>query len=123
MSEIKALTERINKFVRERNWERYQKPKDLAISLVLEASELLEHFQWRGEKDSKIHITKSRKDVEGEIADVAIYLFKLADKIKVDLPKAIEKKLVKASQKYPIKTVKGETRLKSYYKIKRKYRQ
>lgn len=120
MSEIKELTKKINKWVNKRGLERFQKPKDLAISLLLEAAELLEHFQWKNERQSAHHVKNNKEEVADELADVAIYLFKLADKIKVDLSKAVERKLVKASKKYPTERVKGTT--KEYYRIKKQTR-
>ncbi len=123
MSDIKDLTQKINKWVRERGWEKFQKPKDLAISLSLEAAEVLEHFQWKGDKETKKHIVEKEEELADELADVAIYLFKLADKTGINLPEAIESKLIKASKKYPVKFVKGDIRLRNYYKIKKLNRQ
>ena len=121
MSDIKDLTNKINKWIKERGWEPGQKPKDLAISLCLEAAEVLEHFQWKNERKSWKHVKENKEEVADELADVAIYLFKLADKTKIDLREAIEKKLIKISKKYPVEAVKGNS--KEYYKRKREARE
>lgn len=108
MSEIQKLTKKINKWVSERGRQRYQKPKDLAISLCLEAAEVLEHFQWKNNKQSTTHIRQNKEEVADELADVAIYLFKLAHETKINLAEAIEKKLTKSAQKYPVEKSKGK---------------
>lgn len=120
MSDIKELTRKINRWVAERGWEPAQKPKDLAISLSLEAAEVLEHFQWKNERKVAKHIKENKEELADELADVAVYLFKLADKAKINLASAIENKLVKASKKYPVKIVKGNSR--EYYRLKKEAR-
>jgi dCTP diphosphatase len=120
MSEIKELTKKIKKFIHERGWDKAQKPKDLAISVCLEAAEVLEHFQWKNDKKSAKHVKENKEDVADELADVAIYLFELADKIKVDLGEAIENKLIKTGKKYPVGAVKHNS--SEYYRIKKAVR-
>ncbi|OGM31530.1 hypothetical protein A2803_02225 [Candidatus Woesebacteria bacterium RIFCSPHIGHO2_01_FULL_44_21] len=117
MSDIRELTKKINKWVAERGWEPAQKPKDLAISLSLEAAEVLEHFQWKNDRKVAKHIRENKEELADELADVAIYLLKLADKTKINLGSAIESKLVKASKKYPVKVVKGNSKV--YYRLKK----
>jgi len=117
VSDIKDLTIKINQWVAERGWEPAQKPKDLAISLSLEAAEVLEHFQWKNEKKVAKHIRENKEELADELADVAIYLLKLADKTKIDLKEAVQTKLIKASKKYPVKLVKGNS--KEYYRLKK----
>jgi NTP pyrophosphatase (non-canonical NTP hydrolase) len=120
VSDIKDLTNKVNQWVAERGWEPAQKPKDLAISLSLEAAEVLEHFQWKNERKVSKHIKENKEELAGELADVAIYLLKLADKTKINLKDAIENKLVKASKKYPVEAVKGNS--KEYYRLKKEAR-
>lgn len=120
MSDIKALTNKINKWINERGWEKSQKPKDLAISLSLEAAEVLEHFQWKNDRKVAKHIKENKEELADELADVAIYLLKLADKAKIDLKTAVENKLIKASKKYPVEAVKGNS--KEYYRLKKQVR-
>ncbi len=107
MSEIKQLTEKIKKFVNERDWEQFHNPKDLALSLVLEATEVLEHFQWKRTDEVEAHALKSKDEIADELADVACYLLELADHLKIDLPQAIERKIAKNALKYPVEKSKG----------------
>src|SRR3972149_9728125 len=106
MSDIKDLTLKINHWIAERGWERGQKPKDLAISISLEAAEILEHFQWKNEKQVAKHVKENKEELADELADVAIYLLEMAYKTKINLVDAIENKLIKQSKKYPVGKVK-----------------
>lgn len=107
MSDIKEITGKIKKFVSERDWEQFHNHKDLALSLVLEAAEVLEHFQWKKAEDLDAHAQKHREEIADELADVACYLFELADNLKIDLPQAVEKKMAKNALKYPVEKSKG----------------
>jgi NTP pyrophosphatase (non-canonical NTP hydrolase) len=107
MSEIKELTEKIKKFVNEREWGQFHNRKDLALSLVLEATEVLEHFQWKKPEEVETHAVHYKEELADELADVAFYLFELADNLKIDLSSAIESKLAKNALKYPIEKSKG----------------
>jgi dCTP diphosphatase len=107
MSEIQALTEKIKKFVHERDWEQFHNHKDLAVSLALEAAEVLEHFQWKKPEEVEAHAKNGKDEIADELADVACYLFELADNLGIDLSKAIEVKLTKNALKYPIEKSKG----------------
>ena len=109
MSEIKALTEKIKRFRDERDWMQFHNHKDLALSLVLEAAEVLEHFQWKKSGEVEAHGKACKDEIADELADVAMYLFELADNLGIDLPKAIEVKLVKNAKKYPIEKSKGSS--------------
>lgn len=108
MSEIKTLTEKIKKFRDERDWMQFHNHKDLALSLVLEAAEVLEHFQWKKSKEVEAHGRVCKDEIADELADVAMYLFELADNLGIDLSKAINVKLAKNAQKYPIEKAKGK---------------
>jgi len=111
MSDIKRLTRKINKFVEARDWKQFHNHKDMALSLVLEAAEVLEHFQWKSSiRDINNHAKDKKEDIAEELADVAIYLFELADNMKVDLARAIEKKLKKNAVKYPVERAKGSAK-------------
>lgn len=107
MSDIKQLTEKIKKFVNDRDWEQFHNPKDLALSLVLEATEVMEHFQWKSETHAEAHARANQEEIADELADVACYLFELADHLKIDLPQAIDSKLAKNALKYPVAKSKG----------------
>ncbi len=110
MSEIKAITEKIKKFRDERDWMQFHNHKDVALSLVLEAAEVLEHFQWKKPQEVESHAKACKNEIADELADVAMYLLELADNLGIDLSQAIEAKLVKNSKKYPIDKAKGNAK-------------
>ena len=99
------LLEMIKKFVSERDWEQFHDPKNLALSLNLESSEVLELFQWT--KNNEIDSSKADK-IPDELADVYYWLLLLADYYKIDLDQALEDKLMKNKSKYPINKSKGK---------------
>jgi NTP pyrophosphatase (non-canonical NTP hydrolase) len=95
------LTRKINQFRDDRNWRQFHNPKDLAISISLEASELLENFQWKTSEEA------NQENIEQELADVLIYSLMLASDLDLDLQQIIEKKLKLNEQKYPVEKSKG----------------
>ena len=107
MSDINQLTEKIKKFRDERDWMQFHNHKDMALSLVLEASEVLEHFQWKSLKEVEEYARDHKEDLSDELADVAMYLFELADNLDIDLGQAMQNKLVKNQIKYPVEKAKG----------------
>lgn len=107
MADIKLITEKIKKFRDERDWKQFHNHKDMALSLVLEASEVLEHFQWKKPEEVDAHAKVCKDEIAEELADVAMYLFELADNLAIDLPEAIDAKLQKNAQKYPVEKAKG----------------
>ena len=107
MSEIKRITEKIKKFRDERDWKQFHNHKDVALSLVLEATEVLEHFQWKSPAEVEKHGQENKEELADELADVAIFLFELADNLEIDLPQAIDLKMKKNALKYPIEKAKG----------------
>ena len=92
------LIKEINKFRDERNWRQYHNPKDLSLSLSLEASELLENFQWISAEEGA---EKNRQNIEEELADVFIYGLMMADDLGIDMEEAILRKLETNREKYP----------------------
>jgi NTP pyrophosphatase (non-canonical NTP hydrolase) len=102
------IINKIKKFRDERDWMQFHDPKNMAISIILEASELLEHFQWKSKAEAEDHIKKNIVKVEEEIADIALYLFELADNLGIDLLKAMDKKIKENARKYPVEKVKGK---------------
>ena len=108
MGEVKAMTEKIKKFRDDRDWMQFHDPKNMAVSIILEASELLEHFQWKTIKEVEEYTKKNREEIQDEIADIALYLFELSDNMGIDLINAMEKKLAKNEQKYPVEKAKGK---------------
>ena len=107
MDEIRKITEKIKKFRDERDWAQFHNHKDMALSLVLEATEVLEHFQWKSTKEVEEHGKANKEELADELADVAMYLFELADNLKIDLSKAMHNKMNKNAIKYPVHKAKG----------------
>ena len=104
---MKSTIDKINKFRDDRDWRKFHNEKDLAISISIEASELLELFQW---KESVEVTSKSLGRIKEELADVLIYSFMLADNLQLDVEKIIEDKLVDNNRKYPVKLSKGNNK-------------
>ena len=106
MKDIKQLTEAGLTFRDERDWQQFHNPKDLALSLSLEASELLENFQW---KTSEEAIQKNFDSMREELADIFIYTLLFANEAGIDLKDAVEQKLEKNNQKYPVEKASGSS--------------
>ncbi|AFI83992.1 nucleotide pyrophosphohydrolase [Methylophaga nitratireducenticrescens] len=102
------LLKQLIEFRRERDWEQFHNPKDIAISLSIEAAELLEWFQWRNMTEiMQMLETDKREALEDEIADVAVYLSYLCHDLNIDIEQAIQRKMQKNAAKYPVDKVKG----------------
>jgi len=108
MSEIEEITEKIKKFRDDRDWMQFHDPKNMAVSIILEASELLEHFQWKTKEEVEKYVKQNNAEIKDEIADIALYLFELADNLGISLMRAMEEKLIKNEKKYPIEKAKGK---------------
>ncbi len=106
-SDITKLQAMIRAFCDERDWDQFHNPKDLAISLTLEAAEVLEHFQWKTSKEMADHIKHKKNDIGDELADVLYWVLLLANKADVDLRSAFESKMLKNEAKYPIDKARG----------------
>lgn len=104
---MKELMNRINQFRVERDWRKFHNEKDLAISISLEASELLELFQW---KKSEEVVEKSLQEIREELADVFIYSFMMADNLNLDVEEIIKSKLDLNEQKYPVEKSRGSNK-------------
>ena len=107
MDSIRDLTNRINAFRDARDWKQFHNPKDMAVSICIESAELLEQFQWKNAKECETHLQENREAVADEMADVAIYLFELADLLKMDLGHEMLRKLDKNAAKYPVEKARG----------------
>ena len=110
MDSISELTSNINAFRDARDWRQFHNPKDMAVSISIEAAELLEHFQWKSAAECETHVVTNREAVADEVADVAIYLFELADLLGLDLGMEMMRKLEKNAVKYPVEKAKGSNR-------------
>ncbi len=110
MSELTELRDQLRVFAAERDWDQFHSPKNLASALTVEAAELLEPFQWLSEEQSRALPTKAAEAVRMEIADVLIYLIRLADKLDVDMLQAARDKIAANGLKYPPDKTKGSAR-------------
>lgn len=107
MSDIKNYVKKIIKFRDARDWKQFHNPKDMALSLTLEASEVAEHFLWKNEKEIEEYVKKHRQDIGEELADALYCVMLLAHDLNIDIIKVAEKKLLKNAKKYPVKKAKG----------------
>jgi len=107
---LRRLRERLRVFASARDWTQFHSPKNLAIALSVEAAELLEHFQWISDKDSLDMQSAKIGKIEEEMADVLLYLIRLADILNVDLVQAADRKIEANSQKYPIEKSRGHAK-------------
>lgn len=110
MADISDLQKKVVAFRNAREWEQFHNPKDLAVSMVLEAAEFLEHFQWKSSDEIKTYLKKKHQDVSDELADVLYWVLLIAHDMKIDLPKAFEQKMRQNEKKYPISKAKGSHR-------------
>ena len=103
---MKELQKIIQEFIRERDWEQYHAPKNLAMALSVEAAEIVEIFQWKkAEEDLSV---EELQHLRQEIGDVLVYLLELAEKFDIDIVQAAKEKMILNGQKYPAEKVKGK---------------
>jgi NTP pyrophosphatase (non-canonical NTP hydrolase) len=105
---IKLLQKMIIKFRDERHWKKFHNPKDSAISLNLEAAELLEHFQWKDKKEVKEHVVKQKKEISEELSDILFWVLLMSHDLKIDIFNEFIRKLKKNAKKYPVEKAKGK---------------
>lgn len=112
ISQLKAL---VGKFVRERDWEKFHSPKNLSMSISIEAAELMEIFQWYDPKEAAALLDKPQKSehIKEELADILIYLISFCNLYEIDISAIVVDKLRKNKTKFPVKNVRG-TFLKNY---------
>ena len=113
--DLDALRDRLREFATARDWERFHSPKNLAAALIVEAAELLEHFQWLTEEQSRALPPETKAEVATELADVLLYLVRLADQLGIDLHAAAAAKIAANEQKYPADKVRGSARKYTEY--------
>ena len=101
MKSILDLQKKVIEFRDKRGWKKYHNPKDLAISLVLESAELLEHFQWKDDKEQDQYVAKHKKEIADELSDVLHNILLIANEFDIDIEKAFVEKLKKIEKKYP----------------------
>ena len=107
MQSLEQIKIRLREFAAERDWDQFHSPKNLSMALIVEAAELVEHFQWLTEDQSQTLPAEKLAEVEQEIADIQIYLIRLADKLGVDMEKAVNAKIELNAKKYPADKVRG----------------
>jgi dCTP diphosphatase len=112
---LEHLRELTRAFARERDWEQFHTPKNLAMALTVEASELAEHFQWLATGADHELDDRTRQGIRHELADVLLYLVQLADKTGVDLHAAALEKIALNAAKYPAQQVHGDSRKYNQY--------
>jgi NTP pyrophosphatase (non-canonical NTP hydrolase) len=105
---MENLVKELRKFAEERDWEQFHSPKNLAMALVVEAAEIVEHFQWLTQEQSKSLPPDKLEEIKEEIADVMIFLTNLADKLGIDLLEAAKGKIEKNKKNYPADKVRGK---------------
>jgi NTP pyrophosphatase (non-canonical NTP hydrolase) len=107
---LDKLRNTLRQFAAERDWDQFHTPKNLAIALSVEAAELLEHFQWVPETESIALKPVQKAKVREEIADVLLYLIRLADKLDIELVDAATQKIQINTEKYPIEKARGSSK-------------
>ena len=112
---IDELATRLRQFAAERDWEQFHSPKNISMALSVEVAEILEHFQWMTEQQSRELDQDKQAEVSEELADAFIYLVRLADQLGVDLMAAAERKLKINEAKYPADRVRGSSKKYTEY--------
>lgn len=109
-SDLQSLTQSLRDFAQARDWAQFHSPKNLASALSVEAAELLEHFQWLTEEQSRNLCATKQAEVAAEAADVLLYLLQLCDKLNIDLMDAARNKLIVNGEKYPVERAHGSSK-------------
>ena len=112
---LAALRLRIRQFVTARDWEQFHSPKNLSMALIAEAAELIEHFQWLTQEESHRLPPETLQEVAHELADIQIYLVRIADQLGIDLIEAANRKMDLNERKYPAAKVRGSAKKYTEY--------
>lgn len=112
---LDELTSKLAEFARVRDWEQFHTPKNLSMALIAEAAELVEHFQWLTPEQSAVLADEKLEEVRLELADILIYLLRIAERMDIDLIRAAYDKMAINEQRYPAGRVKGDARRASEY--------
>jgi NTP pyrophosphatase (non-canonical NTP hydrolase) len=112
---LEQLRKELAAFAAERDWDQFHSPKNLSMALIAEAAELVEHFQWLTEEQSRNLAHDKHAMVAEELADILIFLVRAADKLNVDLIEAARNKIAKNHQRYPADKVRGDARRADEY--------
>ncbi len=106
---LEDIVDKIMAFREKRDWEQFHNPKNLAISISLEASELLEQFQWKDFDESIKYAKENKEKISSEISDILIYIMYLCSDLDIDIKEAVNKKIESNDQKYPVSKSKGKS--------------
>lgn len=112
---LQDLKQKMADFVHERDWEQFHTPKNIAMSIAIEAAELMEHFQWLTVEQSKQLNEQELADMGEELADIIIYSLSMANFLNLDLAKTVMDKMEKNIRKYPADQVQGKSHKYTYY--------
>lgn len=112
---LQQISQRLLEFARERDWEQFHAPKNLAMALAVEAGEIMEHFQWLSEAQSEQLSADKRREVAYEIADVFIFTMRLSQRLGIDLAAVVDEKIKINEQKYPADKVRGSAKKYTEY--------
>ncbi len=104
---LNGLKARVNNFVTERDWAQFHSPKNLAMAMIVEAGEVVEHFQWMTDQQSRHLDEQTKEQVGQELSDTFVYLLRIAEVCGIDLIEAANKKIDLNAQKYPVEKCKG----------------
>ncbi|MCI5139507.1 MAG: nucleotide pyrophosphohydrolase [Candidatus Electrothrix sp. AR1] len=115
---LAELTAAVCKFAEQRDWDQFHSPKNLSMALIVEAAELVEHFQWLSRQESNKLNDEQHEAVSMEMADVLIYLVRMAERLDIDLLEAAKKKLKINDKKYPVEQAKGRSDKYTRYQTK-----
>ena len=110
MRNINDLTKRIIAFRDARDWKQFHNLKDVALSLVLEATEVMEHFQWKSKEEIEKYIKTNKAEIGEELADVLYWILLMSHDLKLDVLEALEKKILKNEEKYPVEKARGNAK-------------
>ncbi|MEO1947089.1 MAG: nucleotide pyrophosphohydrolase [Methylophilaceae bacterium] len=106
---IDQLRARVNQFVEERDWEQFHSPKNLSMAMIVEAGEVVEHFQWMTEEGSKNLDAERKEQVGQELSDTFVYLLRIAEVCGIDLIEVVNKKIDLNVKKYPVEKAKSSS--------------
>jgi NTP pyrophosphatase (non-canonical NTP hydrolase) len=106
MSDIEELTKIIISFRDKRNWKQFHNPKDTSLSLVLEAAEVMEHFQWKNSEEMREYVRAHKKEIGEELSDVLYWVLLMSHDLGIDIYKALKNKMKISNRKYPVRKAK-----------------
>ena len=115
MQDLEDIRQHVANFAKERDWDQFHSPKNLTMALSVEVAELMEHFQWLSEAQSRDLDAETLAEVAKELADVQVYVVRLADRLNIDLLAAVALKMKENAQKYPADKVRGSAKKYNQY--------